>query len=852
MKGEVFFRSVDEWKSALMNLPENSFFDLLRSVLGNIKTPFSKQKLLDDLHNFLSKDDIRKIIAAYLSEQDGKIIAAVALLREPAPAELETFFAGEFTAAEIRALVINLEERLILYRFRGESPAGTASVSAGSGGPSGGVHDGKLPHLALNPVLEQVLAPFIADTRALFPSFAAEGEPPRPNAGPAANNRPLTGGQPREGGGSPPEPEAPAGTPRTDNLPPAEGQPPKERGAAFSGDGRIMAALFAFLLGADDLFKTEGVFRKKLLDEGARIFPGLDLPLTVQVFLRLGLFRTEGRGLVASRDKVSDYCGLSDRERLEYWAAALYLCRGDSDTGAHSGGVPFEIQDSRLSMYRLRDLASFIHRFRSGIEAGRLYPEITLRRLWEFLGKEDGDLKRSWTSPFFNEKVQYPFEPVLSLLEETGLIERSGTGGNLTIAGNTYTMPAATGASAPATPRDGAASTAGKQEQPEKPVIVMDAAFSFIVYPEIAFTDAVSLGAFCAVKESVETVVRFEITRQSVVRAFDQGMKADDMLALLDRLSRNRLESNLAWTLRDWENRYMGVSLHQGIVLTLAEDRRYLAEAKPVASLILKTLVPGVYLLSTEEKAEVVRALVRAGVDIVAQPPNGTIQGSNGPGKSKEGLRRNSFAPLESSLSAAAYPLALPGSGGKGYGRDDSAARAGKDLFGSGAGAPPPEPSGKRKKSSASAKAAAAAVDSSDSIKENFRRILEPMKLSKQERDELLARIDRRLILTESQLEGASLRYEKLEARGIDYAGKTAIARQAIDSGSLLEVTWPGGPAGDLERITGIAQALEKKENENLLVLRSGEKHDKNARVIRIPLGKISLLRRIKQSIFGE
>jgi hypothetical protein len=120
------------------------------------------------------------------------------------------------------------------------------------------------------------------------------------------------------------------------------------------------------------------------------------------------------------------------------------------------------------------------------------------------------------------------------------------------------------------------------------------------------------------------------------------------------------------------------------------------------------------------------------------------------------------------------------------------------------------------------------------------------MSISKPEREELSARIERNLVLSEIQLHGASLRYEKLEARLLDYSGKVSVAKQAIDTASLLEVVW-AGPDGETKRIMANAQALEKKEEGSILVLRDTEDPENT---IRIPLGKISLLRRIKQSIF--
>jgi hypothetical protein len=89
---DSIFRSVEFWKSALLTMPDNSFFELLRSVFGKIKTPFNKQQLLKDLEIFLLREDIQKTIAAYIDENDSKIIAAVSLFGEAVPGDLEDSF----------------------------------------------------------------------------------------------------------------------------------------------------------------------------------------------------------------------------------------------------------------------------------------------------------------------------------------------------------------------------------------------------------------------------------------------------------------------------------------------------------------------------------------------------------------------------------------------------------------------------------------------------------------------------------------------------------------------------------------------------------------------------------------
>ena len=764
-----------------MTLPDNGFFELLRSVFGNIKTPFSKQRLMDDLFKLLSRDDIRKTIAAFIDEQDHKIIAAVALLDEPAQGELESFFAGEFTGSELHGLVINLEERLILYRYRGDNSDPPVRI------PGGGLRTEGILRLALNPVLETILAPFAVDTGPLFPSFHSESCLPAENA--SAESGPTE---------IPPAKKPGSAAKKGRKLPEgAETIPP----STCISDGRILAALFAFLYSYSDeeLLKIEVEsqargLRKKALEEGRKIFPDLDLELAVRTLLHLELFRAEGCILEPCVEKIASYCDLSLAERQEYWAAGVYLCLNE----------PAESDAPSLYRNRLRKIVSTTHRFMGLIYGEKKYPETTLRRLMELITKEDRGTKNVWGARLFDDKIRLPFEPFIEAMEKAGIMEKR----------DNYWK--ATAVDAPT-------------EKVTGPVIVMNTASSFILYPEIAFVDVMTLALFCSAGASDGGGICFELTRESVVRGFDQGMEASDMVELLNRLSLNRLDENLSWTLKDWESRYAGVSLHQGIILNLAEDRRYLAQARPLSSMIRRTLGPGVYLLSAEDKAEAVRALRKAGVDIIAQPPTEAAGWS----KMKIGL------PLASKTGSSWYGSGLFRSS---FPRLESTEAA--DFL----------KHSKEEEAGQGPEAKVPLQQEADSIKQKFRKVLEKMRLTKPERDELEARIERRLILSETQLEGTSLRYEKLEARGLDYAGKSAIAKQALESGSLLDVSWPG-PGGGIKQVIGAPLALEKKEGESILVLKtpiSGDSETAFQETIRIPLGKISLLRRIKQSIFGE
>ena len=151
MKKSIF-RPVAFWKASLMTLPDNVFFDLMRTVFGKIKTPFNKQIILNDLEYFFSKKTIQNNISGYLDKNDSMVIAAIVALSDPTPGELEDFFSGEINGSELNSLVLNLEERFIVYRFR----------------------DRDQNRLSLNPVLEPVLSPAAADRTILFESISPD------------------------------------------------------------------------------------------------------------------------------------------------------------------------------------------------------------------------------------------------------------------------------------------------------------------------------------------------------------------------------------------------------------------------------------------------------------------------------------------------------------------------------------------------------------------------------------------------------------------------------------------------------------------------------------------------------
>ena len=687
------FRTTEFWKSALMTMPDSSFYELVRSVFGKIKTPFSKQQLVSDLEEFLLRDDIQRAISSYIDENDRKVITAVAVLKEPEQVSLENFFTGEFSRAELGAIVVNLEERFVLYRFRKET-----EVARDWGNYSGGANSHNT-RLALNPVIRSLLEPLIPSTSVLFPSVPVDE--------------------------------------MTANVLP--------KGMVLNN--RILAGLLSFVSEDEFFFKPENSLRKRIVDAGKLIFPGLELETTISALKALGLFYSEDLNLYPDYRRFADFSALTQRQRLIFCAAAI-LSSGEIR------GEPL------LQWGKIKNTAVFIHRLLNSLDEGFCYPEKTINRIAALIQREID----------FN----YDCGNISDALEKAGLVCHVMAQNSLMI--KRCELPQA-------------------PTETDAPVIAADSEFSFLVYPEIEYSDAIELAQVTCIREA-GAVVRVELTRDSVVRAFDRGIVAASIIDLLIRLSAGRISETLTWTILEWEKRYSEVSLRSGLVLTLSSERQYLAQTKNLSGLIRETLAPGIYIVS-DNRREVIQALAQAGVDIVARGEN----------------RRNNKSGQNF------FSSSLP-------------------LF--------DDPSGIMRENNSTGKSADQA--SSAELTEKLRAVLAQMQMGNAEKSELAARIDRKLVLCESQLTGASVRFEKLEARFLDYAGKLGIAKQAVAQQSPVEIHWPGEEKTG-SKIFGVPKALEKEGNEMIIVIAPDESPSRES-ALRIPLGKVSLLRRIKKSIF--
>ena len=104
------------WRESLSVMPDSHFFDLLRMYLGEIKTPYNKQSLIENLSSFLRKEDTKETIISLLSKEDLELLTVIHLIPKVTQKKLMDFFPKK-SFSSLYEHLMNLEERLLIFRY---------------------------------------------------------------------------------------------------------------------------------------------------------------------------------------------------------------------------------------------------------------------------------------------------------------------------------------------------------------------------------------------------------------------------------------------------------------------------------------------------------------------------------------------------------------------------------------------------------------------------------------------------------------------------------------------------------------------------------------------------------------
>ena len=98
-------KNVLSWRESFVRLEEDRFFEIMRMYLGEIKTPYNKQKLIENLDGFLRNRENQTTIKSFLSEQELEVICAIIFIPDATEDRLVSFFDETYSYSFLYVLI---------------------------------------------------------------------------------------------------------------------------------------------------------------------------------------------------------------------------------------------------------------------------------------------------------------------------------------------------------------------------------------------------------------------------------------------------------------------------------------------------------------------------------------------------------------------------------------------------------------------------------------------------------------------------------------------------------------------------------------------------------------------------
>ncbi|MFP4619027.1 MAG: hypothetical protein ACLFMZ_09325 [Spirochaetaceae bacterium] len=339
-------------------------------------------------------------------------------------------------------------------------------------------------------------------------------------------------------------------------------------------------------------------------------------------------------------------------------------------------------------------------------------------------------------------------------------------------------------------------------EEPTPQPLLIQPDFAVTIKPPLDFKTGIRIGELFDIR-SFDVYPRFELTKHSYTRARSRRFGYEELVHFLKENSDTPPPHNILVTISAWERSFSGIKLYEGIVLQVDEERSHLVDHTPfLQEHILHSFGHGIYLLDPSAVEEWTKALEKSGIEPL--PPIRRPGSEFG-----EGSQEGDFTSFENTHPAKVLsPEKL---------------------------SPPPEQK-------------ASGEEREKSIKEELGKTTERLGLNANQKREILNFIDNKLVLFPEQIGLHILSGEITEARGIDYSGKVRIVEQSVsNSHDLLEIVIRM-PTGKPKRMLLLPERLEKGDKE----LYVNGKELPNGEMQRVPVGKISYVKRWKSSLFSH
>lgn len=642
--------TVNQWADAIASLPEKQFFNIIRLYLGEVKTPFNKQKLASQLASFVLKTTNLENIVNYLDAFDISVLTAISVIPNVNQQMLIDFFSGECTYSEIYSEVENLTERLIIYSAK--NPITGKEV------------------LLINPLLEKTIKPLLHLNYILQPAQKIEFS----------------------------------------------------YGDNFLITPNFLFSFICYLKIHGCSCKADGLIKKNTMSKFMEIFGNKQrcLQLLVNAFVNLSILLEGEKSLELDVDRLNAFVALSFEQQLALLCAAS--CSRFSREGLKKQAVLLldclkSIPESGYTRNTILRLAFLVGSYTN--DGGAVAKRSRFSQMLEAARIEQADSGMQSVSVL---------DRMIDSAIEFGLLQKNGkteNGQEIFVSGNLSDSIVEI-----------------KDENPK--LLNVESTFSISLMPGLSLKRLLPFASFLNIKKC-EVVTEFEITRQSVSVAFDEGWTPDSIFAELEKYTYYEMPQSLKMNIIDWYSSYTSAELYCGYVLKVSEKNVALVENNPkINSHIKQKIAEGIYLLDIPVNFDIKDFINESGIDFL-----GNVRTSGRP------KHETSFP-----LMRNGEKLRLLNNMGEAKSFEVGSFENGCNLIG------------------------------------NLKQRLETMDLSQNQKECLAYRISNRLILSEEQLSIVAIRNEILEASGTDFSGKVHLIEAAIKEEDMMEIKMPDAKSG--------------------------------------------------------
>lgn len=335
-------------------------------------------------------------------------------------------------------------------------------------------------------------------------------------------------------------------------------------------------------------------------------------------------------------------------------------------------------------------------------------------------------------------------------------------------------------------------------EAEEDVKFILQPNFDIIAGASISFKSGVFLSLVSDINRYAD-FISCCLTKESYVRALEAGFTGEQVSGFFEKYTGRGIPQNVMFSLQSWEKEFRSIGLFSGIVLTADEKKRKIIDnSGQFNENLVHKLGDGIYLVKSENLEKLKKALFLSGIEHIPSVEGAVSRASGKSSGPAENCYKKDVEKMIPCIPLKKYNFLK------------------KDFL--------------------------EIIDIETS--EFDERIAQPG-FTAEQKQLLKERIKRKIILFPGQITLGSAKYEKSEAKGLDYSGKIRLAEQAIDNkGYLLEILERKGD----EAITSLIKPESLDKSGKNVILEGVALPDENR--ISILIGKASIVKKIKTSLF--